>query len=77
MFTTNRLQTHWEEAKPFIKETWPKIGDVELKRIKGDYDKFLHYLNEYYEGYPKTEASALNKMQRFLNAQDELQFQKK
>ncbi len=68
MTTPNRLQTHWNEAKTFIKKEWPKISDTALHRINGDFDTFLKYLKETYNNFPLEEARARDKLQRFLNA---------
>lgn len=65
--TPNRLETCWKEARPFIKKTWPRFTDVELDRINGNFDKFLFYLNEFYNNFPLTEALARDTLQKFLN----------
>lgn len=69
--TNNRLQKHWPKVKTFIHENWPKITDVELKRINGDFDTFAKYLNEFYNDFPRTEALARTALQKFLNRCDE------
>ena len=68
--TNNRMQRHWAETKTFIKATWPKITDVELNRINGDFDQLAVYLKEFYNDVPRTEAAARDKLQRFLNGMD-------
>ncbi len=68
--TPNRLQKHWPKARVFIQQSWPKIGEVELRRINGDFDVFAKYLNEYYDDFPKTEAEARTRLQNFLNVCD-------
>jgi hypothetical protein len=70
MHTNNRMQRHWLEVKNFIKTQWPKITDVDLTKINGDFDKFLFYLQEYYNGFPLNEALARGKLQGFLNNMD-------
>lgn len=69
--TSNRLQKHWSKARLFIGERWPKITEVELRQINGDYDTFARFLNEYYNDFPRTEAEARSLLQRFLNKCDE------
>ena len=75
-FTKNRMQTYWEESQVFIKKKWPKFTDVEFKRINGDFDRFLEYLIEFYNDYPRTEAVALDNLNKLYNHLDEKQFQK-
>lgn len=70
MHTNNRMERHWEETKVFIRKTWPKFTEVELSRINGNYDKFMGYLREFYNDFPRSEALARDKMQYFLNAMD-------
>jgi len=67
MSTPNRLQEHWEEAQKFIKREWPKFSETTLKNINGDFDKFLFYLKDIYNDFPKAEAIARTKIQKFLN----------
>lgn len=69
--TNNRIQRHWEETQEFIKKEWPKITDVELKKINGDFDKLVEYIIEFYNDFPKSVALARDKMTRFLNQMDE------
>ncbi len=65
--TTNRLQKHWPKVRVFIQQTWPKMTDVELGRINGDFDVFAKYYNEYYGDFPRGEASARELLQKFTN----------
>lgn len=68
--TNNRLQKHWPKAKVFIRQKWPKITEVELKRINGDFDLFTKYFNEFYNDFPFGEAKARTDLQKFLNTCD-------
>lgn len=68
--TNNRMQRHWAETKIFIKSTWPRITDVELNRINGDFDQLAFYLKEFYNDFPRNEAVARDRLQRFLNQMD-------
>jgi len=70
------MQTYWPQTQQFIKSTWPKFTDVELKHIDGNFDVFLKYLKEYYNNFPLTEAIARQKLQRFFNKLDDEQFKK-
>lgn len=74
--TPNRMQEHWPEVKLFIKKTWPKFSEVELKRINGDFDRFLTTLREFYNDFPAREADAREKLNRLCNRLDEAQFKK-
>jgi len=67
MSTPNRLQTHWTEARNYIKKEWPKISDYQLSIINGDFDRFLKSLKENYNNFPLEEAKARTKIQEFLN----------
>lgn len=75
--TLNRMQTYWPESREFIKKNWPQFTDVELDRINGNYDCFLTYLKEFYNGFPLLEAKARQLLQEFHNELDERLFQKK
>jgi hypothetical protein len=74
--TANRMQEHWTEAKLFIKKTWPKFTEVELKRINGDFDRFLATLHELYNDFPAREAEAREQLNRLFNRLDEARFKK-
>lgn len=65
--THNRLQAHWNEARGFIHQNWPKFTKSELDHINGDYDRFLAILKDLYGGFPMTEAIARSKLQRLFN----------
>lgn len=71
--TPNRMQTYWSETRAFIQENWPKITDVDLDRINGNFDNFLFYLKQYYNNFPLNEAIARGKLQKFFNAMDDKQ----
>lgn len=67
MTTPNRMETYWQEVAVFIKQEWPLISDSAIKKINGNFDLFLKYLQESYNQFPLTEATARNKIQNFLN----------
>ena len=77
METDNPLKTYWPHVKEFIRSEWPKFTDVELNRINGDYDQFCFYLKDFYQGFPKTEAIARDKIRKFINSLEDKQFQRK
>jgi hypothetical protein len=68
MTTPNRLQTHWDQAKVYIKKEWPKLSDTAIRKINGDFDRFLKYLKDTYNNFPLEEAKARDKIQLFLNS---------
>lgn len=68
MTTPNRMQDHWESVKKFIRNEWPLLSETAVANINGDFDKFLEYLEEYYDNHPFEEARARNKLQRFINS---------
>lgn len=67
--TTNRMQSHWEAVKPFLKTEWPKLTDVDFEEIDGEYDRLIHKVRELYHGNEEImqEAAIKGKIQRFLN----------
>lgn len=73
-FTPQRMQTHWSKTKEFIKKNWPKFTDVELNRINGNYDLFFKYYNEFYNDFPRGEATVRDLMKKFYNALDDKEF---
>ncbi|MBF0107393.1 MAG: hypothetical protein HQM16_18945 [Deltaproteobacteria bacterium] len=71
MHTNHRMQTYWEETQAYVRGTWPKITEGDLKKINGSYDAFLLCLREYYGHFPLTEAQARDKLKAFYNGLDE------
>jgi len=67
MSTPKRMQTYWDQVKPFIKKEWPRFSDSSLRTINGDYDRFLKYLKQIYNNFPLEEAKARDKLQKFFN----------
>lgn len=61
------METYWQEVAVFIKREWPLISETAIKKINGNFDLFLKYLQESYNQFPLTEATARNKIQNFLN----------
>ena len=67
--TPNRMQRHWDAVKPFLQKEWPKLMEVDLEEIDGEYDRLIHKVGELYGGGAEiqTEAGIKGKIQRFLN----------
>jgi hypothetical protein len=67
--TQNRMQKHWNAAQTFIKREWPRLTEVDLEEIDGEYDRLIHKVKELYNGGAEIqiEAGIKDKMQRFLN----------
>lgn len=67
--TPNRMQKHWEPAKAFLKREWPKLTEVDLEEIDGEYDRLIHKIWELYDGPQEImqEASIKSKLQSFFN----------
>lgn len=72
MATLNRLETHWNKAKTFIGQEWPELSPTAIEGIQGNYDRFLKVLKEYYNNFPREEAIARQKLQKFLNRLDNI-----
>lgn len=77
MHTDNRFETYWNQARDFIRNEWPQFTDVELNRVNGNYDLFLHYLKEFYHDFPLQEAVARGKLQKLFNTLDDKLFTSK
>jgi uncharacterized protein YjbJ (UPF0337 family) len=69
MNTPNRMQKHWEVVKPYLKREWPRLTDVDLEEIDGEYDRLIHKVKELYGGGEEIqqEAAIKGRLQRFLN----------
>lgn len=67
--TPNRMQQHWKEARAFLKREWPRLTEVDLDQIDGEYDRLIHSLKEIYGGAEEItqEAAIKGKLQRFLD----------
>lgn len=65
----NRMQHHWENVRHFLKKEWPKLTDVDLEEIDGEYDRLIHKIKELYGGPEEImqEAAVKGKIQRYLN----------
>lgn len=70
MNTPNRMQARWEEVSRFLKREWPKLTEVDLEEIDGEYDRLIHKIKELYGGFSEItqEAGVRGKIQRYLNA---------
>lgn len=69
MNTPNRMQAHWPAVKSYLKREWPKLTDVDLEQIDGEYDRLIRKVKELYGGSVEIqqEAGIKGKLQRFLN----------
>lgn len=67
--TPNRLEEHWEEAKLFLRQEWPRLSEVDLEEIQGQYDRLIGKIRELYGGNAEImqEAAIKGKLQRFFN----------
>ena len=67
--TPNRMQRHWEAVKSLLKKDWPKLTEVDLEEVDGEYDRLIHKVRELYGGGEEIqiEAAIKGKIQRFLN----------
>lgn len=65
----NRMQVHWDEAKRFLKREWPRLTEVDLDVVEGEYDRLIRKIKEIYRGPDEItlEATVKGKLQRFLN----------
>jgi uncharacterized protein YjbJ (UPF0337 family) len=68
-FMPNRMQRHWENVRRFLKKEWPKLTDVDLEEIDGEYDRLIRKVKELYGGGEEImqEAAIKGKIQRYLN----------
>lgn len=68
--TPNRMQRHWGEVKHFLVREWPKIADVDLEEIDGEYDRLIRIVRGLYGGGEEIqlEGAIKTKMQAFLNS---------
>ena len=66
--TSNRLEQHWEDAKLFLRQEWPRLSDVDLEEIQGQYDRLIGKIRELYGGNVEImqEAAIKGKLLRFL-----------
>ena len=67
--TPNRMQLHWVEVQPFLKRIWPKLTDVDLEEIDGEFDRLIQKIKQLYGGPEEImqEAPIKSKIQRYLN----------
>lgn len=68
-YTKNRMEKYWEAVVPFLKREWPKLTDVDVEEIDGEYDRLIHKIRELYDGSEEImqEAKIKGKIQIFLN----------
>ncbi len=74
MPTDNRIQTHWNEVKSFLKREYPRLTEIDLEDIDGEYDRLIHKVKELYGGNVEImqEARIKGKLQHFLNEKEGL-----
>lgn len=65
----NRMQLHWNEVQSFLKREWPKLAEVDLEEIDGEFDRLIAKLKDLYGGPAEItqEAYVRDKLQLFLN----------
>lgn len=63
------MQEHWEEVKKFLKQEWPKLTDVDLEEIDGEYDRLITKIKEIYGGPEEItqEAAIKGKIKRIID----------
>ncbi len=68
--TANRLQTHWGEIQPFLKQEWPRLTQVDLDEINGHYDRLIQKIHELHGGGQniQIEGGIKTKIQNYINA---------
>jgi uncharacterized protein YjbJ (UPF0337 family) len=69
VITPNRMQKHWDAVKPYLKREWPRLTDVDLEQIDGEYDRLIGKVRELYRTGDEIqiEAGIKGRLQRFLN----------
>jgi len=67
--TPNRMQRHWDLVQGFLRREWPRLTDVDLEEIDGEYDRLIHKVKELYGGGDEIqiEAGIKGKIQSYLN----------
>ena len=65
----NRMQLHWSEVRTFLKREWPRLAEVDLEEIDGEYDRLIAKLKDLYGGPVEImqEAAVKGKIQGYLN----------
>lgn len=63
------MQRHWNIVKDYLRREWPKLTDVDLEEIDGEYDRLIHKLKDLYRcgDEIQIEAEIKDKLQRYLN----------
>ncbi len=74
--TPNRMQKHWSVVKGFLRREWPRLTDVDLEEIDGEYDRLIHKVKELYDGGEEIqqEAAIKTKIQAYLNDLEQTTF---
>jgi uncharacterized protein YjbJ (UPF0337 family) len=72
--TPNRMQSHWQKVRHFLKTEWPKLTETDLDEIDGEYDRLIHKVKKIYRTGDEIqiEAGIKGKIQLFLNHLDNL-----
>ncbi len=70
----NRMQRHWSETRNFLQREWPRLTDVDLDEIDGEYDRLIHRIRQLYRAGDEIqiEGGIKTKIQRFLNGLDNI-----
>lgn len=68
------MQKHWSAVQQFLRREWPRLSDVDLEEIDGEYDRLIHKLKVLYRGGAEIqmEAGIKGKVQEFLNELENL-----
>lgn len=46
----NRMQEQWGSVRGYLKRQWPKLTEVDLDQIDGEYDRLIHKIKGLYGG---------------------------
>ena len=48
--TPNRMEDHWQELKPLLKQEWPQLSDADLSYIDKEFDRLVEVIRRLYGG---------------------------
>lgn len=68
------MQQHWSEARHYLKREWPKLTDVDLEEIDGQYDRLIGKIRELYNGRAEItqEGAIKTRLQKYFNGLDSI-----
>jgi hypothetical protein len=49
MTTPNRLETHWEEIKPLLRQKWDRLTESDLDFIDCEFDRLVQVVKQRYD----------------------------